>query len=182
MSGSAWAASFSCARAGIAGTCVAAIATAVATAMARRARLLALPPLLGEGGVGVLSEMMFPVIENRPCSLRSYQATGLAKLRDACARSTQGCRTWRTNPANAARAGRQPCRTGVPKLPPLHRDRPGRDWGLSARHDCKEPERPRGPPRYASPAPAGPAGGAGLGAQRCAGIHGHGCGCGGGAP
>src|SRR5215468_9530210 len=109
MSGSAWAASFSCARAGMDGKCVAAIATAVATAMARRARSpLALPPLLGQGGVRVLLEMMFPVIENRPCSLRSYQATGLAKLRDACARSTQGCRTWRTNPANAARAGRQP--------------------------------------------------------------------------
>src|SRR5262249_12477847 len=113
-----------------AGTCVAAIATAVATAMARRARLLALPPLLGQGGVGVLSEMMFPVIENRPCSLRSYQATGLAKLRDACARSTQGCRTWRTNPAKAARAGRQPCGTGVPKFAPPPPGPPGPRFGI----------------------------------------------------
>src|SRR5258708_38503348 len=77
MSGSAWAASSSCARTGDTDKCVAATATAVTTAMARRARIrLPSPPPL-TGGAAVLWQNVSAVI--RKIGLARFS---LIKLRD----------------------------------------------------------------------------------------------------
>jgi hypothetical protein len=65
MSGSAWAASFYWARAGMAGKCVAATAIAAATAMVRGARIVRAraPALAGAGAADALWQNVFAVIE-----------------------------------------------------------------------------------------------------------------------
>src|SRR5260370_38177198 len=77
MSGSAWAASFSCARTGETDKCVAASAPAVTAAMARRARIPLPSPPPRAGGAAVLWQNVSAVI--RKIGLARFS---LIKLRD----------------------------------------------------------------------------------------------------
>src|SRR5262249_34174489 len=111
MSGNACAASFSCARAGTAGKCVAATATAVATAMARRARvpIRSSPLLARERRVAALSQTVLPLIEKSALLASVLSSYGTGQATDTLVRGQhRDAERGGTNPANAARAGREP--------------------------------------------------------------------------